>query len=662
MATAEKIDSKTDIKAIRLNPGAQTRLSQFASSILEKHRSFDDIRRKMDMIDSAYSRYQEQKAAAEAGESSGIDVGVAQTPCNVFADDDVIPPIVVSQVDSFTAYLADVFLSGTPLFPVISNPQKRMDAEKLEAILDDHANIGGYVRQLLMFLRDGCKYNLSGIEVDWDAMSEFSVLNDVARDTGQSMTKKFKKFNRLKRLNPRNLVWDWSVAPGDVSEIGDYAGYIERISRTKLKQLLNKWSIEQKALNVEKAMLSGAGSSNSTYGSPNYKEDPVLSNYEVRGQTGRSAAPNWDAWFDAKSGNKSKRMPVLDAQYEIFKLYARIMPSEFGIVAPQPNTPQIWKLVFVNSGILVYAERVISAFDRLPILFGQPVEDGLGYQTQSIAEGAEPFQRAAGTLFNIRFAAARRAVSDRALYLPDMIAPSDINAAVPAPKIPVKISQLSTKGIKDAYEQIPFRMDGLETVMQDASLIMNFAKDLHGVNGPRQGNFQKGNKSVQEWVDTMGGSDGRMRLPAITLECQVFAPLKSMLVLNILQFGEDGHVVSQVTGNSIEYKINELRAAKLSFKVADGYTPKSKLGSAEVIMAGMNLIMNSPQLQAQFAQMLPSMFLHFMSLSGLKGMEMYDPSYSGNPPAQPVTLDQNNLAANPAAQQPAPLPAQQPVV
>jgi len=65
-----------------------------------------------------------------------------------------------------------------------------------------------------------------------------------------------------------------------------------------------------------------------------------------------------------------------------------------------------------------------------------------------------------------------------------------------------------------------------------------------------RGSFQKGNKSVQEWNDTMGGSDGRLRLPALTLEHQVFNPLKNILKLNIFQYGDDAELVSQRMVNS----------------------------------------------------------------------------------------------------------------
>lgn len=644
-------------KILKLQVDAQEHVLSFARSLLAKNQEFQDFRNKMNAIDIAYARYQSKKAQQDTGD--GVDpIPEGGVCCDVFDVDNIVPPIVVSQVDSFVAYLAEVFLSGSPMFPVVSNPTNRKYAEQLETLLDDHAQLGGYARQLLMFIRDAVKYNFSALEVEWDSISQFTVLSDYLSGTGQTLEKGEKKFNKVKRLNPRNVIWDWSIPPGDVAEHGDYAGYVERMSRTKLKRLLNKWTKEGRVYNVDKAMES-SGTTTVAH-TPNYTEDPQISNYIPNANANRTGI-NWDAWFEhGKKGNR--RPPYTGAMYEVFYLYARIMPSDFGITAPQKNTPQIWKFVIVNNQFMVYAERVISAYDLLPVLFGQPLEDGLGYQTQSVAEGAIPFQEATTTLYNIRFAASRRAVSDRALYIADMIKPTDINNPTAAPKIPVHISALSNKGISDSYMSIPFDMRGTETTIQDATIMSSFVDKLYGINSPRQGQFQKGNKSVREWDDTMGSSDGRMRLPALTLEHQVFSPLKSIMALNIFQHGEDTIVVSQVSGNEVKINIPELRKQVLSFKIADGYTPKSKLANTEVLLAGMNMVSQSPVLQQAYGAFLPGMFGHFMSLSGLKGFEEYDPRLQTAVMQPPAGLAANTLQpAAAATQEPIP-PNAQPVV
>lgn len=639
--------------SFKLSTEVQSNIIAYARGVLAASQNFTEIYNKMEAIDQAYARYK----VAAASTSTGVDTvrALGSTVCGAI-DTPVTAPIVVSQVDSMVAYLADVYLSGSPMFPVVSTPAKRKWAEQLEVLVDDHATLGGYARQLLMLFRDGIKYNICALEADWSLVEQFSVNADFEQKSGTSISRTNKYFTRLKRLDPYNLVWDYNVAPGDVSAEGDYAGYVQVLSRTKLKRLLNRFTATDEAYNVSAALNSvggtdTGGSATSSY----YRMHPTVSNYvSARSPTNQV---DWTAYLTGVPFSRGSNITP-GTNYEIFTLYARIQPSDFGIPGPQQNTPQIWKFVVVNGSILVHAKRIISAYDYLPILFGQPLEDGLGYQTQSIAEGEIPIQDAATTLFNIRFSAARRSVSDRALYNPALINPSDINAPVPAPKIPVRLNIMSPLGLDQAYKQIPFDTRGTDSTIQDAATIVGFSKELSGLNGPQQGQFQKGNKSVQEWNDTMGGSDNRLRLPALCYEHQVFAPLKAIISLNIFQHGEDTEVVSQKTGETISIDIAQLRQQVLSFRVADGYTPKSKLASTDMLTQGLTLIMNSPILQQAYGPMLPSMFAHMMELGGVRGLDEYAPQAPGQQDASQLP---GNLAVNALQSPTAPMPGQTPV-
>lgn len=634
--------------AFQVSEQAQANIISFVKSIIARRNANEELRTKMEIIDQAYARFKGKDQLDQGLDATGRDVAGEACCGNVFGDDNIVAPIVVAQVDSMVAYLADIFLSGYPLFPIVSPPSKRKWAEQLETLIDDHANLGGYVRQILLMLKDGVKYNLSAIEIDWSSIEQFSVASDFTEGTGRTIERKPKYFNKLKRLDPYNILYDIACNPGDVAAEGDYAGYLEVISKTKLKRLTTKMSKEKKGMNFKQALNSFRNlphAPTSDVASGNYRIHPSVSEYI----TARSPSQQTDwAVYVGKPGAKKDRdiINLYDgSSYEKCVIYARILPSDLGIRAPNPHITQIWKFVIINMTTVIEASRVISAYDYLPILFGQPMEDGLGLQTQSIAEGAIPFQEAATTLFNIRFAAARRSISDRALYNPDLINPSDVNSPTPAPKIPVRLKTLSNATLDSAYKPIPFDMRGTESTINDARVIVGFSQELAGINGPQQGQFQKGNKSVTEWEDTIGGSNNRLRLPAMVLECQVFSPLKQMLALNIFQYGEDAQLVSQRTGNVVDINIDELRNQVLSFRIADGYSPKSKIASVEMLTGGMNMIMNSPQLQQQFATMLPNIFLHMMQLGGVRDMDQYSPDYQPQNAQQPAGLAANTLQA-----------------
>jgi hypothetical protein len=596
---------------------SQELILAFAQRILTEHKKNTEFFAKMEAIDVAYARYQ-QNVDPLTGVVREQGMDAATTPVGVLNLPSTTPPVVVSQVDSMVAYLSEVFLSGSPLFPVVSNPNNKEFAEQLETLIDDHAILGGYARQLLLFIRDGVKYNFSALEAEWTSISQYTIADELLSPTKKKLNKTTNKYTKLKRLDPYNTIWDRNIAPGDVSADGDYAGYIEINSRTKIKRYLNRLAAEGRAFNIREALESQDGNGESL---ANYRVHPTISNYiQARKPTD---GLNWYEWI---TGDKYvERNPT--SNFEVFRFYARIMPADFKLSGPESKTPQIWKFVVINNSILVQAERIISAYDFLPILFGQPLEDGLGYQTQSIAEANIPFQTSASTLFNIRFNAARRAVADRALFDPDLISAGDVNAPVAAAKIPVKSNSLdSTRKISDAYHPIPFDARGTEAAFQDGMTIVNFGKELSGLNNPMQGKFQKGNKSVREWEDTMGGADARLRIPALCLEYQVFMPLKEILKLNIFQYGENAEVISQKDGNIITIDIEALKNKVLSFRVADGYTPKSKLASTDSIMQLMQILGQSQLLQQAYGTSLPAMFAHLAQLMGVRGLNEYTPN------------------------------------
>lgn len=597
--------------AIKLNRTQQQSIIDYSRRILEAHQqSTSELFTKMEAIDQAYARYK----ASPNSEDGNV-------ACDVFDKDRIVPPIVVSQVDTAVAYHAEVFCSGDPLFPVVSTPANKKEAEQLEVLMDDHARLGGYARQILLFLRDSCKYNYGAIHCSWEVMQQFEVLSDFTSGNGRKVARNKKLYNALERLDPYNVVRDPDVMPGDIAQKGDYAGWIEAKSYVKTKRMLENWSSEDAAYNKD-LILNRTNWTNPVgdSGAVSYRTPPQISDYTTPRAPGST---NWAAY--ASGGDYRKPRRNLGEHFHIFHFYARIVPSDFGISVPQKGTPQIWRFCVINNSYLAYAERIVSAYDYIPIFFGQPLEDGLGYQTQSIAEGEIPFQEAAATLFNIRFAASRRAVSDRALYLPELIKPSDVNSKNPAAKVPVNIPALSQKTLDSAYKQIPFDMRGTETTIQDAMQITNFSNQLHGTNGPRQGQFQRGNKSVQEWNDTMGSSDGRTRLQALVLEYQVFMPMKETMKLNIYQYADNVAVVSQKTGEVINVDIDALRKKVLAFRIADGYTPKSKLASTDAITAGLNMIGTSPILQQAYGAAIPNVFAHLMSLMGVRGLDEYTP-------------------------------------
>ena len=116
------------------------------------------------------------------------------------------------------------------------------------------------------------------------------------------------------------------------------------------------------------------------------------------------------------------------------------------------------EVIVVNNEVLILAERQTNAHNFLPILVGQPLEDGLGYQTKSFAQNISPYQDIGSSLVNASMYARRRAVFDRMAYDPSRVNAADINKADPVARIAMRPAAYG-KNPADAFFQFPFRDD-----------------------------------------------------------------------------------------------------------------------------------------------------------------------------------------------------------
>lgn len=605
---------------MRLDGKAQQSLVQYVNAVLAEHKKFNDMYNKMCTIDAAYYRY-----VTSEEETNGKDIQEADVQCGIGLND-VVMPIVVSQVDSFVGYAADVFLSGYPIFPVLSSPAHRKDAEMLQSIIDTHAMVGSYPRHIMIALRDAFKYNFCAMEVDWAPIDLYNTLSDVLKPLDPTQVeRKRQHFTRVRRLDPYNTIFDRRVDVAMVPYIGEYAGHIDLISPVELTRQLQYYASTSDGYNTTAALHTAIGATNS--GEWYYQDKPQVSDLIKHKNRRDFGSFDWIAWLNSQPQRQQRQ---IYGMYESVVLYARIIPRDHGINSPSPTEPQIWKLHVVNNKKLVYAKRIISVYDLLPVLIGQPMEDGFSVQTQSVGEMQLPMQDAMTKLFAVRMQAARRAVVDRGIYDPRIIDPADVNSPFPTAKIPIKAnSLLQGKTLAEAYYAIPYDARGTQGVVQDGRDLVEMSGKLSGLNKPQTGEFQRGNKSVKEWNDTMAGSDNRLRLPAMSLEYQLFMPMKEQIKLNILQNGPTGIFMNTKRDDTIEVKpedIERLRKQVFYYKIADGLTPVSKMAALDTLNAGMVMIGNSPVLQAAYGPKLPGMFAHAMQLGGLQGFDEYTPN------------------------------------
>lgn len=565
-----------------------------------------DIKEQMRQVDISYIR-----------EADMTDENVRARLANTYGDANKIQnitiPIIKPQVRAAVAYQAAVFLTDHPILGVVSSPQYISAAKQMQAVIEENSIRGGWIREFLLYFQDGFKYNLSFLEASWDKITTAAIETDPSSLGSGKVREVIWEGNCLTRWDPYNTYFDCRVDPYDLPEMGEFAGHTKLYSRTALKAFINKLDnkIVENIIPAFESASALAPLGSGQYGASYYI--PIINGRALVDPT-LITFSDWDTWVGIANAAKNQGKINYRGIYEVSTEYVRIIPSDYGIKVPAPNTPQVWKLIIVNHSVIIYAERQTNAHEKIPVFPGCPGEDGLSYQSKSLAQDALPFQQVTSALMNSVLASRRRAVTDRVLYDPSRVSEGHMNNPNPSAKIPVRPSAYG-KPVSESVYQFPFRDDQAVISMQEIQSLNQFANVLQGQNQARQGQFVKGNKTDGQWESTMSNATSQDQITSLLYEAQVFTPLKEVIKLNILQYQGASSVYSPSQKDVVDVDPVALRKAVLNFKVTDGLLPASKVISGDNMKIAMQVIGSSGPL-AQAYNIAP-MFSYLMKVDNV---------------------------------------------
>lgn len=579
-----------------------------------------NMRERMQQIDREYQREvdytkatQRAEAAARAGDNTKMQ--------------NVTIPVVMPQVESMLTYLCEIFLSSYPLFPVVSKPQMVDEGIQMETTIGEQGMQFCWVPEIMQGMREALKYNLGALEVDWESIKSFTVTSDATTDINRGqLTPVNQDGNFIRRRDPYNLILDKRVPPYENHTRGEFAGYTEIISKIEMKQRVSNLD-PMMTMNIREAFESGKAVATTVAGGiehfvPFVNKDALVTPTELSGQT------DWDSYAGIGIAGKIQYA----SQYEWCVMYCRILPSEFKIITPAANTPQIYKIITINQKVLIYVEKMTNAHNYLPLLTFSASEDGLGWQTKSFADNSAPFQRLATGLFNSGLESQRRKVYDRMIYDPSMIDKAAIDNTSPVARIPIKQSAYGKK-LSEAVYPIPYRDDNVNEIFNVSQMVLEMADVAVGQNRVQRGQFQKGNKTRKEFDDTMNNSDSRPRMVALLFEYRLFQPLKHILKFNTLQFLVAGDVYNRNLKRAVNIDPVQLRKTAMEFKLADGLLPSSSIVNMESFDKLMNVAAQNPAIAMQYD--LVGMYVYSLKLQGATWVDDFkvQPAAAGQAPA-----------------------------
>lgn len=587
-----------------LSPEAERSVCLYAQKAHELLLNQFSLRNNIEMIDRYYMR-----------EVDWTQENVKAKIANRIGDkrklQDVVVPVVMPQVESALSYMANVFLTGNPIFGVAGDPSTEDAALQMETIVEENSKTAGWTRQLMQFFRDGLKYNLHAVECEWQQRTVATVETNLESPNNAKPKTTIWNGNALRRMDLYNTFFDPRVHPAEIHSEGEFAGYIEMYSRTRMKKMINELYGKIPPKTAIRAFESGPAPGGMTgSGSPFSYYVPLINPYPILARQNIQSF-DWMAWAyneqDKKQGIRYNNV------YEVMKLYARIIPRDFNLNVPEENTPQVWKFILVNGSVVLFAERQTNAHNFIPIFFGQPLEDGLDYQTKSFASNVMDMQDVASALWNGYLASKRRLVTDRVLYDPLRVREKDINSTNPAAKIPVRPTAYG-KPVSEAVYQFPFRDEQANSLIEGSDAVVRFANLINNQNPAQQGQFVKGNKTLHEYEDVMGHGNGHNQCMAIMSEAQVFTPLKECIKLNILQYQPADVLYNSGQQQQVAIKPEDLRKAAVHFKMSDGLLPQDKEMSTDEFQVALQVLGSSPQIAAGYN--MPPLVTYIMKLRG----------------------------------------------
>ena len=325
-----------------------TQIYQFLSKDSErKLLSAIDFIVNQSRIESFRSRYQiEDSIVARQFDPDLAKLDAEMRGCRDMMErpTEVVVPIVGPALDTQTAYLASIFLSTPEIFPMSAAPEYMETAEKYNILLVKYASEFQWRRNLLLTIQDGVRHNICAAEATWEIKHINKASNALTSDGTAKVVEEETSGFAIRHLDLYNTFWDTTVVPAEVSAEGDFAGYHEQFTTTKLIKF-----IERHCPDLQKNKAS-------------YKEllesQPVKVNYFTptviaANKTANSTKLDYDALFASGSSAATRQM------HELTTIYMRIVPEHYGITKAldRSDTLEVWKFVVLNGSSILLSQR-----------------------------------------------------------------------------------------------------------------------------------------------------------------------------------------------------------------------------------------------------------------------------------------------------------------
>jgi len=194
-------------------------------------------REKLERTDLLYYCMQNDLRTSETLKNRVIELGMD-------TEEILEAPIIISQIETAVAVLADTFLSGYPLFGVVAPPERRQEIEQLETLIANYDKRGKWRASLLRYFRSLTKYGIAPAGIinrfGYDKVQSFGLPSGMSNDGNGAVVRNITPFilPDLRVPDLYNMTFDYRVSPNEVHLKGDYIAFAEMLPATALKAML----------------------------------------------------------------------------------------------------------------------------------------------------------------------------------------------------------------------------------------------------------------------------------------------------------------------------------------------------------------------------------------------------------------------------------------
>ena len=520
----------------------------------------------------------------------------------------VVVPVAGPITDTSTAALVNIFLATPEIFPIAQQPGKEAVVESFNALLRKFATSFKWRANLTEAIAKGVRHNITAVEVGWKRRSVKKLTNEMDKD-GALVTKEVAEEGfAIQALDINNVFWDQNVYPEQVSELGDYAGYVKRVTVVQLVTLLKELN-SPLLKDLEELVSSGCSASR-------YRE-PYTPNTSVGSQ-----AVNWAEVF-----REQWQQPLVGSSgtHEVLTMYLRTVPAAFGLKSSAAsNDVVVWKAIIINGKWLAHLEELNNAHGLIPILMCRPSAHDPATDSASLTTELAPYQKMATALWSAELLALKRASRQRLLYDPSKLGnPEDLEVEDGDAHIAVKGAAVGV-ALEQIIKPIPVITQPLGIGLQEAAQITQMANLVGGQNQVAQGAFVKGNKTNDQFRQTIAGTAARTQLLAIRLEDAFMGRIREILASDILQYQKAVTIFDPQSKKSVPVDPVTLREVAVAFEVADGLVPVNDKVTPELIATVFQTVVANPQVAGTFNT--ADLVTHLLAQMGVRGLSAFKKS------------------------------------